>query len=194
LGWQGITGFTLSASGRVLYALDSKAVWVYEYDGDTGKFINPIAFFSEQVPQNMSQAVDLAANGSDLFLLFADGHMAVCTFSSLAESKTTCLDPATFMDSRAGHKPGPTITDAVFNQMMFDAPFNTSLYLLEPNTQAIYKVSPRPSSLELGGQFHAGWEMQATQFQKTAASAMAIDTNRTLFLCVGNQVYFAAMP
>jgi len=194
LGWQTITGFTLSASGRGLYALDSKAVWVYGYDVETGKFIDPIAFFGEQVPRTMGQAVDLAVNGSDLFLLFEDGHMAVCTFSRLAESKTTCLDPATFLDGRAGHQPGPTITDAVFSQVMFDAPFNTSLYLLEPNTQAIYKFSPRPSSLELGGQFHAGWEMEAKQFQSIAASAMAIDTNRTLFLCVGNQVYFAAMP
>ncbi|KAF0106665.1 MAG: hypothetical protein FD146_2464, partial [Anaerolineaceae bacterium] len=194
LGWETITGFTLSADGKALFALDSKAVWIYGYDDEQKTFIDPIAFFGEQVPQNMSQAIDLAANGSDLFLLFSDGHVTVCTFSGLVESKTTCLDPATFVDTRAGHQSGPSITDAVFSQLAFDAPYNTSLYLLEPNTHAVYKISPHPTSLELGGQFHASVKTEKETFQNTPASALAIGTDRTLFLCIGNQVYFAAMP
>jgi hypothetical protein len=194
LGWEKILGFTLSADGKALFALDSKAVWIYGYDDEQKTFIAPIAFFGEQVPQNMNQAIDLAANGSDLFLLFSDGHVTVCTFSGLVVSNTTCRDPAQFVDARAGRQSGTSITGAVFSQTAFDAPYNTSLYLLEPNTHAVYKINPHPTSLELDGQFHASVKTEKETFRVTAASALAIGTDRTLFLCIGNQVYFAAMP
>ena len=142
----------------------------------------------------MEQAIDVAANGNDLFLLFADSHVTVCTYDGLKSAITTCKDPATFTDRRAGHKSGTTLTDAVFSQLAFDAPYNTALYLLEPNTRAVYTVSPHPSSLELGGQFHGTWEEERTLFQNQPATAITIDTNRYLFLCIGNQVYFAAIP
>jgi hypothetical protein len=201
LGWQQISGFTLSGNGKEMYVMDSRTVWIYSYEkkdddpeGTSSNFNNPIAYFSEQVPLNMSTAIDLAANSSDLFLLFEDSHVTVCTYSGLKESKTSCLDPATFVDTRPGRQSGITLSDAVFSELMFDAPYNTALYLLEPNTHAVYKVSPHPSSLELGGQFQTSWEQERTQFQNTPVSAMTIDRNRYLFLCIGNQVFFAAIP
>jgi hypothetical protein len=194
LGWEKILGFTLNADGKNLFVLDSKAAWIYGYDVEKGTFLDPIAFFGEQVPQNLGLAVDLAASGSDLYLLYSDGHMTVCTFSGLAESNTTCLDPANFVDPRLGNQSGPILADAGFSQVVFDVPYNTALFLLEPNTKGVYKFNPHPTALELLGQLHASTKLEKLTFQNIPASALAIDTNRTLFLCVGNQVYFAVMP
>lgn len=206
-GWGEILGFTLSVNGREMYVMDSNLVWIYTYiketadpniqpliDPEPGHFMEPVAFFSSQVPDNMAATIDLAANGNDLFLLFQDSHVTVCTYKNNPDVTTVCQDPASFTDYRSGHRSGTTLADAVFSQLAFDVPYNTALYLLEPNTHAVYKVSAHPSSLELGGQFHASWEQERKQFQNNPASAMAINSNRYLFLCIGNQVYFAALP
>jgi hypothetical protein len=61
--------------------------------------------------------------------------------------------------------------------------------MLVPNTHAIYRFSPRPESLNLLGQFRATIE-QSKRFT-IPATAMAISSNRYLFISIGNQVYFA---
>jgi hypothetical protein len=192
LGWKQITAFTLSSDGKTLYVLDppGNAVWVYS--GLTGDFIDPYLFFGNFIPTGMEQVIDLAVNASDLFLLFNDSHITSCTYGG--ESRTRCTDPLTFVDNRAGHPSGSsTLTDAVFSQMAFDNPFDTSLYLLEPKTHAVYKSSPRPGTLELNGQFRASAAVDATLFTSDV-SALTIGTNRSIFLCIGDQIYYADMP
>jgi hypothetical protein len=165
LGWQGISAFTLDMDGKNLYVLDptGNAVWVYQ--GDYGNFTNPpTMFFGQQVPQNMSTSIDLAANDSDLYLLFADGHVSACPASHLEVVPLRCTDPVTFVDNRPERQPGPRITDAIFNQMTFSAAPDPLLYLLEPLTRAIYYFSPRSDSVELRGQFRASVEQSNTLF------------------------------
>jgi hypothetical protein len=191
LGWRGISGFVLDSDGKDLYVLDplGNAVWVYA--GNFGDFPNlPIMFFGEQIPQNMNTAIDLAANGNDLYLLFRDGHVTSCTLSRLDVVPTRCTDPVTYIDTRPGQQTGTQVSDAVFSQMTFAAPPDPSLYLFEPLTQAIYRFSPRPDSLTLQGQFRAT-EDQRQKMIGEPATAMTMSPNRYLFLSVGNQVYFA---
>jgi hypothetical protein len=99
-----------------------------------------------------------------------------------------------FVDNRAGRESGATLSDAVFSQVEFDNPYNTALYLLEPNTHAVYKIGSHPSSLEVAGQLRAEWDQEDNLFGSIPVSAMAIDLNRYLFLCIGNQVYYATIP
>jgi hypothetical protein len=191
LGWKQITAFTLSSDGKTLYVLDpvGNAVWVY--NGLTGDYLDPYLFFGNYIPTGMEKVVDLAVNASDLFLLFSDSHITACTYGG---ERTRCTDPLVFVDNRTGHPSGgSTLPDAVFSQMAFDNPFDTSLYLLEPKTHAVFKSSPRPGTLELNGQFRASAVFDAVQFTSDAL-AMTIGTNRFIFLCIGNQVYFAEMP
>ena len=191
LGWQGISAFTLDTDGKNLYVLDpmGNAVWVYQ--GDYGNFTNPpTMFFGQQVPQNMSTSIDLAANDSDLYLLFEDGHVSACPASHLEVVPLRCTDPVTFVDIRPERQPGPRITDAIFNQMSFSAAPDPLLYLLEPLTRAVYYFSPRSDSLELRGQFRAGVEQSNTLFNGSA-TAMTISPNRYIFFSTGYQVFFA---
>lgn len=191
LGWQNISAFALDTDGRNLYVLDPPGNTVWVYQGDLGKFTNsPTMFFGQQVPQNMSTSIDLAANNSDLYLLFKDGHITACAASHYEGVPLRCSDPATFVDNRPERQPGPKITDAIFNQITFAAAPDPLLYLLEPLTRAVYSFSPRSDSLELRGQFRASVEQSNTLFN-SPATAMTISPNRYIFFSTGYQVFFA---
>ncbi len=191
LGWQGISAFALDTDGKYLYVLDPPGNTVWVYDGNYGKFINPpTIFFGQQVPQNMSTSIDLAANNSDLYLLFGDGHVTACPASHYTGVPLRCTDPVTFVDNRPERQPGPEITDAIFNQISFAAAPDTLLYLLEPLTRGVYYFNPRSDSLELRGQFRASVEQSNTLFNGPAA-AMTISPNRYVFFSIGYQVFFA---
>jgi hypothetical protein len=190
LGWQDIFAFTLDTDGKVLYVLDPPGNTVWVYQGDAGKFIDsPDMFFSQQVPQNMSSSIDLAANKSDLYLLFEDGHVTACPANNYEGVPMRCADPLTYIDNRPERKPSSRITDAVFTQITFAAAPDPLLYLLEPLTKAIYYFSPRSDSLELRGQFRAGVE-QSNKLTGTA-TGMTISPNRNIFFSISSEVYFS---
>jgi hypothetical protein len=192
LGWRGIAAFSLDSGGQNLYVLDPAGNAVWQYTRSDGKFQTPpTMFFGEQVPQSMNTTIDLAANDSDLYLLFRDGHVTSCPvaqYSSVAPMR--CMDPEILLDTRPERTPGPKINDAIFTQMTFASAPDPSLYLLEPLTRAIYRFNPRSDSLELRGQFRATMEQNNTLFNGPA-TAMTISSNRYAFFSVGNQVYFA---
>jgi hypothetical protein len=165
-----------------LYMLDPSvnAVWIYR-GRDT---VNPPRlFFGEQVPY-MPDVVDLAVNDDDLYLLHADGHLSLCSYQD--GSDTLCEDPYPFVDLRQGRSGGPVIPDAIFNQIQFSPPPDPSLYLLEPETSAIYHFSLR---LVLQRQYRP-----LNGLAEGRATAFLVSTSRMAFLAVGNQVYFAALP
>lgn len=192
LGWRTVTAFTLDVDNRNLYVLDASAGAVWIYGGKGLDFSSlPILFFGEQVPQDMAQATDLAVNGDDLYLLFQDGHVTACTLSQFDVQPTRCRDPIVMVDNRLQRESGPTLADATFIAMTFAAPPDPSLYFLEPNTQAIYRFSPRAEGLFLQGQFRAEARFAKKEFV-SPASALTFSPERRLFLCVGNQVYDAA--
>jgi hypothetical protein len=191
LGWQGISAFSLDTDGKYLYVLDPTGNNIWAYQGVSGIFTDsPTMFFGQQVPQNMSASIDLAANNSDLYLLFDDGHVTACPASHFEGVPLRCADPVTFADNRPERQPGPKITDAIFNQISFAATPDPLLYLLEPLTRAIYYFSPRSDSLELRGQFRASVEQSNTLFTGSA-TAMTISPNRNIFFSVGYQVFYA---
>jgi hypothetical protein len=192
LGWQGISAFTLDTDGRYLYVLDPPGNNVWSYQGSSGKFSDsPTIFFGQQVPQSMSTSIDLAANNSDLYLLFEDGHVTSCPASHFEGVPLRCADPLTFVDNRPERQPGPRITDAIFNQISFAAAPDPMLYLLEPLTRAVYYFSPRSDTVELRGQFRASVEQSNTLFSGSA-TAMTISPNRNIFFSTGAQVFFAS--
>ncbi len=191
LGWRSISAFALDTDGKNLYVLDPTSSAVWQYSGSLGQFPDlPVLFFGEQVPQNMNTAIDIAANASDLYILFQDGHVTACPETVYDVAPMHCADPATFVDTRPERQPGPKINDAIFSQMTFASAPDPSLYLLEPLTRAIYRFSPRSDSLELRGQFRASMEQNNTLFSGEATS-MTISPNRYAFFSIGNQVYFA---
>jgi hypothetical protein len=180
--WRGPIGFTYDAGDLYLLDPPANAVWIYRGIEVSQE---PRLFFSSQIPF-MPDVIDLAVNRNDLYLLHSDGHITTCTYSSLQESPTRCQDPTSYYDSRIGRQNGPIIHDAPFNQILYTSPPDPSIYMLDPVNQAIYHFSLR---LTFQRQFRA-----LTDLGQGEATAFTISPNRTIFLAIGNQVYYADLP
>lgn len=186
-GWGTITAITYDANN--LYVLDPtrRAVWVYV--GSEGSFPDrPFYFFGDQVPA-LENAVDLAVSGDDLYLLNKDSHLTTCTLSRISVSPTRCTDPAVLVDTRAGHTSGTTLPDAQFSQMQFTSPPNSTISLLEPRTQAVYRFVPR--TLELQDQLRSAPGEDNPLPPGQPVTAMTMGQNRILFLFINGMVYYA---
>lgn len=168
-----------------LYVLDpqANAVWVYRRMEINNA---PRLFFDVEFP-TMDDVIDLAAYQNDLFLLHANGQITTCVYSSLQTAPTRCEEPAVFTDPRPGRQSGPTIEGAIYSEIKFSPPPEPSLYLLDPLVKGINLFSVRLS--------YALQYRPAETLSNQRASAFAINkTNRTVFLAIGNQVYYAALP
>ena len=177
-----------------LFVLDppGNAIWIYGADEKMEFSGPPSLFFSGNlVPTRLDASLDIAVAGTDLYLLFNDGHVTHCTPGVEELIPIRCNDPETLVDTRPGHQSGPILTDALLTQMTFTSPPDPSLYMLEPLTASIYRFSPRPDALNMQSQFRAAVG-QAKSIFTSPVSAMAISPNRYIFLSVGNQIYYAS--
>ena len=185
--WGRITSFALD--GGNLYVLDAPARAVWVFVGKDSAFLDsPYFYFSNQIPDSIENAIDLAVSGDDLYLLHADGHLSTCTFSRIAETPTRCVDPVNFLDPFPAHQDINLFAQANFTQMSLTAPPNSVMLLLDSENQKVFRFTPR--SLELQNQVtgHAG---KGSPFESGSISAMAVSPNYVLYLAIDNQVYFA---
>ncbi|MCJ7661361.1 MAG: hypothetical protein MUO67_19600 [Anaerolineales bacterium] len=168
-----------------LYVLDpqSNAVWIYR---GMDVSIQPQRFFNGQNP-SLEYAIDLAVNNNTLYVLHADSHITTCEYSPMVGSPTRCEDPATFIDPREGLEDGALVYGAYFNEILFLPPPDPSIYLLDPFSQAVYHYSVQ---LAYQRQFRS-----QNQIPNDPASSFTINRgNLTIFIAIGNQVYYANLP
>ena len=187
-GWGQAQAFTTDLGN--LYVLDPpvNAVWIY-WNSDFSQ--QPQLFFNDEIPP-MQEAIDLSVDKGDLYLLHADGHITLCTFSNLEVSPTRCMEPAPYTDSRIGREGQLLYPHPPFNQLLSTQPPDPSLYLLDPSSQAIYHFSLRLTyQRQLRPQINPVSSPTATE----TASAFAISPdNRIAFMALGNQVIYAGIP
>jgi hypothetical protein len=183
INWGTPHGITIDAND--LYVLDpqTNAVWIYR-GMDVSQ--SPRLFFDQQIPP-MQDVIDIEVNQNDLYLLHEDGHLTTCVYSALATSPTRCQEPEIYTDPRPGRQSGPFIEDAFFSQILYSPPPEPTIYLLDPNSQAIYRFSVR---LTLDRQ-HRSQE----PLPEGPASAFTIDrSSHSILLAIGDQVYSAPLP
>ncbi len=169
-----------------LYILDPQTNAVWMYIGINGAFNDrPRLYFGDDIPP-MKDVIDFAANRQDLYLLHEDGHLTTCTFSAVAASPTRCDDPALFVDSRPGRQDTPLIEGARFNQILFNPPPDPSIFLMDTDEEALYHFSVR---LTFQRQFRSGASLGDGD-----VTSFAVSPDRTVFLGVGNRIFYATMP
>jgi hypothetical protein len=183
LNWGEPSAFSLD--GGNIYVLDPKtnSVWIYWAFDDYTEL--PTYYFGNQVPplQNVN---DMAVSDGELYLLHDDGHITVCSYSSYVDAPTRCTDPAEFIDLRAGYQSGSVMQGADFDQMQFAPPPDPSLYLFDPQAEAIYHMSMR---LAFQRQYRPDQPLSGEEF-----TAFAVGPNRQAFIATNDQVYIAIMP
>jgi hypothetical protein len=188
--WGRVTGFALE--GGNLYVLDAPARAVWVYTGKDGTFIDrPYFFFGGQTPEKQD-VIDLAVSGDDLFMLHADGHLSTCFYSRIEAKPTQCQDPSVLKNPFAAYQDIDLFGAAHFTQILFAMPPDSSILLLDADSQGILRFSPR--ELELQNQFRPATHTEYP-VQPGPVAAMTIALNHVVYIAVDGQVYFSTnMP
>lgn len=166
-----------------LYILDNekRAIWI-EYQSEN--YHEGSEYFGAVDSPPMADAVDLATNGSEMYLLHADGYLTRCV-KETPTSNPQCQTPFEFSDPRAGRESGPFIAGADFQSLKLKSAPGMALYMLDSSDLALYRFS---TQLELQKQFRPGEGMMEGE-----AGAFAVTMSDRVFLGVGNQVYTAQL-
>ncbi len=187
-GMGTVSGFLIERGNGYVLDPQKNAVWIYWKNKFGDK---PELFFSQDVPP-MQNVIDFAVYGEDLYLLYADGHLAQCTYS--ATSPTRCVDPQPYKDTRPGRENQPLQSETPFTRLYVSQPPDPALYLLEPSVPAVYQFSLRLLA------FHSQLRSIPTPSfsplpQGVPATALAVSSEqRLVFLAFGNRIYYANLP
>lgn len=184
--WGRVKAMSLDSGN--LYVLDAQSHAVWAYVGKDGTFVDrPYFFFGSQIPA-LDDAIDLAVNGDDLYILHSDGHLSTCSYSRIETVPTRCVDPAPLVNPLPAYRDVDLFSEAHFTQMMFTAAPDSSLLLLDSDSQGVFRFAPR--SLELQGQLRplAGRDNPLPQ---GAVGAMTLSPNHVLYFSLQDRIYFA---
>jgi hypothetical protein len=187
--WTRITSFVLDAGN--LYVLDAPARAVWVYPGKEAAFVDrPYFFFGQQTPAQ--DVIDFLVSGDEMYLLHADGRVSRCAFSRVDTSASKCEDPLDRINPFPAYADMDLFAAAHFTQIIFAAPPDPSILLLDSEGQNVMRFAPR--TLELQNQFQptAG---SGNPIPAAPAAAVAVSPDHVLYLAVDGQVYFAVnMP
>jgi hypothetical protein len=183
LNWGEPNAFALD-NGNI-YVLDPKtnSVWIYWALNDYTEL--PTYYFGNQIPP-LQSVIDMSVTDGDLYLLHDDGHITVCDYSSYVDAPTRCTDPAELSDLRAGYQNGIVMQGTDFDQLQFAPPPDPSIYLFDPEAEALYHLSMR---LAFQRQYRP-----ITPLGDEAVTAFAVGPNRQAFIATNEQVYVAIVP
>jgi len=185
-GFGEIQGVSLNAGKLLLLDPAKNALWVYY--GSASQFTDVPNSFFRGFPMDLNSAIDMAANGDELYILFQDGHMATCLAPGFEFSSINCSNPAPFVDTRE-NSPALDPLPLQFSQVMYVSPRDPSVMLLASGTGEIYQFS---SHLTLNRIYRSNMADQFTGGLK--ATAFGISSNRNAYLAIKNLLYWAVIP
>ncbi len=179
--WGRVTAVALD--GGKLYVLDApaRAVWIYQETDGVFKDA-PLFFFGNQIPE-IQDAIDIAVNGDELYLLHADGRLTYCRYSRLEGVPTRCDSPVTLLNRFPAYGGRDVFAQAHFTQMMLAGLPDSTVVLLDAEGRSLYRISSR--GFELQGILGAA----VGNLPTGSLSAMASGPNHVLYLVLGSQVY-----
>ena len=188
--WGRVTAFVLD--GGNLYVLDASARAVWVYTGKDSTFIDrPYFFFGGQTPEKQD-VIDLVIAGDDLFMLHADGHVSTCSYSRIESVPTRCQDPTPLINPFTAYQDVDLFGNAHFTQILFTAPPDPSVLLLDADSQGVLRFAPH--TLELQNQFRPTTG-RGNPIPSGPVGAVAAGPNHVLYLAGNGQGYFATgMP
>lgn len=183
--WGRVTAFILDAGNLYVMDAPSRAVWVYV--GKDGNFIDrPYFFFNEQTPTQ--DVIDMIVSGDELYMLHGDGHLSTCSYNRIEASPQKCKDPFVLVNPFQAYQDQNLFASAHFTQMLFAAPPDQSILILDSDAQGVMRFTPR--SLELQNQYRPA----TNSIPAGSIDSVAVSPNHFLFISLGGQVYFAQTP
>jgi len=166
-----------------IYILDpeKRAIWI---QFQSQNYHEGSEYFGDIDSPPMEDAVDLATNGSELYLLHADGYITRCVKDS-PQADPQCTTPFEYSDPREGHPSGPFIAGAQFNSIKLKGSPGMAIYMLDPERNALYRFSTQMEFQKQFRPFPGSISGDATAF--------AVTMSDRVYLVAGNQVYTAQL-
>lgn len=179
-----VKAMTISSnSPRNIYILDpeKRAIWI---EFQSQNYHEGSEYFGAIDSPPMEDAIDLATNGSELYLLHADGYMSKCVTEG-PNSDPQCKTPLEYDDPRQGRESGPFIAGANFSSIKFKGSPGMAIYMLDPGERAVYRFS---TQMEYQRQYRPDEGLVAGD-----ATAFTVTMSDRVYLAVGSQVYTAQL-
>jgi hypothetical protein len=181
----------ITAEGNLLYVLDPSADAVRVYRSTNGQFLDePTNFFTDandgQKPP-LGTIVDLAVNGSELYLLREDGWLVNCVVTGLAGNPVNCENPVVYVDGRPGKEDQPVaMPDSQFVSVLYTLPPEPAVNILEGDSADIFRFSLRFRLHQRLRSDFGNYEILSP-----TATAFTIGVDRIAFVAFGHQVFYA---
>jgi len=184
LGRGPVKAIAISTSAPYnLYILDpeKRAIWI-EYESQN--YHEGAEYFGAVDAPEMDDAVDLATNGSEMYILHQEGYTTKCiTEKAIADPQ--CTTPFEYADTREGRDSGPFLEGASFDAFTIKSSPGQAVYMLDSDELAVYRFS---TQLAFQEQFRP-----EQGFFNQPATAFAVTMSDRLFLAVDDQVYTAQL-
>ncbi|NTV37444.1 MAG: hypothetical protein HGA53_10870, partial [Anaerolineaceae bacterium] len=186
-GWGTIVAMTLNQ--ETLYVLDVKNNAVWRFEGKDSQFdAVPSLFFDNKVPARMTEMIDLAVAGDELFLLRNTGQMVTCTYSGLKLIKPTeCKDPAKYTDNRPESSGSTLVMENTGFTQLIPSSNGFSIYILDPKGKSIYSFSMKLNLVKILFMRLADGSTLANK----ELTAFTIGPGDLTFAAFGDEVYSA---
>jgi|GEM_PF-7125783 len=178
---QGGTIILLDASGR--------AVWVYQADENLMFTQVPEFYFSGDIQFALSEIVDMAYSGGNLYLINSRGELTRC--SNNQGGIVTCESPFIFADPRAGMQSGPVLLDGHFDKLVANRLPIDSVLFLDQSQKAIFRFNAL--TMELQSKYLANINSLDDTLIENQFRAFALNESNRVFILVGDQVYTAEL-
>lgn len=181
----------MTYSSNFLYVLSPSAGTIYVYQPTNGQFLtSPYDYFEGAAngeKPDLTQIVDLAVNGPDLYLLRGDGMLVGCVSSGLPSNPVICENPVSYVDGRPGKEDQAVVVpESNYVSVLYTAPPDPSISILDAVNADIYRFSLR---FRLHQRLRP--DMGAYELDSMTATAFTIGIDRIAFLAYGHQVFYA---
>ncbi|MBI4315118.1 MAG: hypothetical protein HY679_04230 [Chloroflexi bacterium] len=182
-GWKSPRAAEIYADRLYIFDPGANQIWFYDRIG--GVFSErPKSYFTAHI-FDLSNAVNFAIAGGEVYIWRADGGLMFCTRDANT-LEDACVENVLFSDSRTGHPGGSRLDDLQLPVMLYyDPPPEPSLYLLDGAQGSAYQLSLK---LVLQRQY------RDVIRPAEPITAMAIGPDKELYFATGNTVLWGQRP
>jgi len=174
-----------------LYVLSPSANSIQVYRQTNGQFLDPPYNFFEGaengVKPDLSQTLDLAVNGDELYLLREDGKLAFCEVSGLPSNPVICENPVSYVDGRPGLEDQVMdMPESNYVSLLYTSPPDPAISILDATNADIYRFS---MTFRLHQRLRPN--LGDYEIESPEATAFTIGIDRVAYLAFGHQVFYA---
>ncbi|MGB4595513.1 MAG: hypothetical protein WBI14_06365 [Anaerolineaceae bacterium] len=184
-GFGEIKMMTVDSGRMMILDPERNAIWIYR--GLSTQFDRAADSYFEEMPVNLRNAVEIAVNRDELFILHGDGHSSHYIASNIT-GLVDGQDPLLYSDIRQDTPP-ISFTHIKFGRLSYSPPPDPSIYYLDSKTAELYQFSLK---LNLNRVLRSGSVQGALPGGEV--NAFSVASNQMVFLAFGNQLYHATLP